>query len=131
MPFHIRQLVKSLPFHLYRPLQGVPPSPPSPGSEVPEYSCSCSRFIVTYLSNHLSNLHAFYLSLLLSTDFSDENDSFLVNLGSSSKNLGMSPFQERPLQFLVHKAEECDTGRNETREMSRPKKPCFTCSKLR
>ena len=56
---------------------------------------------------------------------------FLVNLGFSLKNLGVSPFQERPLQFLAHKAEECDTGRNETREMSRPKKPCFTCSKLR
>lgn len=45
---------------------------------------------------------------------------FLVNLGSSLKNLGVSPIQERPLQFLALKAEVCDTRRNETREMSRP-----------
>ena len=48
---------------------------------------------------------------------------FLVNLCSSLKNLGISPFKERrPLQFLALKAEECDTRRNETREMSRRKK---------
>lgn len=52
-----------------------PPPPPPSSSEVPEYSCSCSRFIVAYIFNRLNNLHGFYPSLLLSTDFSDENDS--------------------------------------------------------
>lgn len=35
---------------------------------------------------------------------------FLVNLGSSLKNLGVSPIQERPLQFLAPKAEVCVPG---------------------
>lgn len=35
---------------------------------------------------------------------------FLVNLGSSLKNLGVSPIQERPLQFLALKAEVCVPG---------------------